>query len=64
MIGTDFILRSLVLDGVDSLFLVPGAVSRFGLHGFIEIVTLCGFYTLMAMVNACFDGPCRNVGQH
>lgn len=32
-------------------------VARFGLHGLIEIVTLCGFYTLTAMVNACFDVP-------
>lgn len=30
-------------------------VSRFGLHGLIEIVTLCGYYSMMAMVNGCFD---------
>ena len=33
------------------------AVARFGLHGLIEIVTLCGFYAMMAMVNGCFDVP-------
>jgi 4-carboxymuconolactone decarboxylase len=33
------------------------AVARFGLHGLIEIVTLCGFYALMGMVNGCFDVP-------
>jgi 4-carboxymuconolactone decarboxylase len=40
------------------------AVARFGLHGFIEIVTLCGFYTMMAMVNSCFDVPMPDRGQH
>ena len=29
----------------------------FGVQGLIEIVTLCGFYTLTAMVNVCFDVP-------
>ena len=32
-------------------------IGRFGMPGLIEIVTLCGFYTLMGMVNACFDVP-------
>lgn len=32
-------------------------ISEFGLHGLLEIVTLCGFYTLIGMVNACFDVP-------
>ena len=31
------------------------AIDRFGLHGLIEIVTLCGFYALIGMVNTCFD---------
>lgn len=44
--------------------LQESAIARFGLHGFIEIVTLCGFYTLMAMVNACFDVPMPHRGQH
>jgi 4-carboxymuconolactone decarboxylase len=46
------------------LGLQESAVARFGLNGFIEIVTLCGFYTLMAMVNACFDVPMPHRGQH
>ena len=37
--------------------LQASVIERFGLHGLIEIVTLCGFYTLTAMVNACFDVP-------
>ena len=32
-------------------------VQRFGVKGLIEIVTLCGFYTLIGMVNAGFDVP-------
>lgn len=32
-------------------------VAQFGLHGLIEIVTLCGYYSMMAMVNGCFDVP-------
>ena len=27
------------------------------MHGFLEIVTLCGFYTMIGMVNACLDVP-------
>lgn len=33
------------------------AIAAFGMKGYIEIVTLCGFYTLIGMVNACFDVP-------
>jgi 4-carboxymuconolactone decarboxylase len=33
------------------------AIERFGVPGLLEIVTLCGFYTLIGMVNACFDVP-------
>src|SRR5208283_5010900 len=32
-------------------------IERFGVPGLIEIVTLCGFYTLIGMVNVCFDVP-------
>ena len=32
-------------------------IEKFGMHGFLEIVTLCGFYTMIGMVNACFDVP-------
>ncbi len=32
-------------------------VGRFGLRGLIEIVTLCGFYSMIGMVNDCFDVP-------
>jgi 4-carboxymuconolactone decarboxylase len=38
------------------------AIAEFGLHGLIEIVTLCGYYSLMAMVNACFDVPLPHRG--
>jgi 4-carboxymuconolactone decarboxylase len=37
--------------------LQDAAIAEFGLHGLIEIVTLCGFYALMGMVNGCFDVP-------
>lgn len=33
------------------------AAKEFGLHGLLEIVTLCGFYSMIGMVNACFDVP-------
>jgi 4-carboxymuconolactone decarboxylase len=39
-------------------------VGRFGLHGLIEIVTLCGFYSMMGMVNGCFDVPLPGRGGH
>ncbi len=32
-------------------------IQSFGLDGLIEIVTLCGFYGLIGMVNVCFDVP-------
>jgi 4-carboxymuconolactone decarboxylase len=35
-------------------------VGRLGLDGLIEIVTLCGYYSMMAMVNGCFDVPLPN----
>lgn len=33
------------------------AIEKFGVHGFLEVVTLCGFYTMIGMVNACLDVP-------
>jgi 4-carboxymuconolactone decarboxylase len=33
------------------------AVAEFGMDGVLEIVTLCGFYTMIGMVNTCFDVP-------
>ena len=33
------------------------AVRRFGAPGVLEIVTLCGFYTMIGMINTCFDVP-------
>lgn len=33
------------------------AVAAVGIEGVLEIVTLCGFYTMIGMVNACFDVP-------
>jgi 4-carboxymuconolactone decarboxylase len=39
-------------------------VGRFGLHGLIEIVTLCGFYSMIGMVNDCFDVPLPGRGSH
>jgi len=32
-------------------------VKDFGIPGLLEIVTLCGFYGLIGMVNVCFDVP-------
>jgi 4-carboxymuconolactone decarboxylase len=32
-------------------------VGGFGIAGLLEIVTLCGFYGLIGMVNVCFDVP-------
>lgn len=37
--------------------LQDAAITNFGLHGLIEIITLCGYYSLMAMVNGCFNVP-------
>jgi len=39
-------------------------IERFGTKGLVEIVTLCGFYTMIAMVNACFDVPLPNQGSN
>lgn len=47
--GCAFAFRSIPPDLQDK------AVARFGVDGLIEIVTLCGYYTMMAMVNGCFD---------
>jgi 4-carboxymuconolactone decarboxylase len=30
-------------------------IAEFGIQGLLEIVTLCGFYSLMSMINGCFD---------
>lgn len=40
------------------------AIAELGTHGFIEIVTLCGFYTLVGMVNSCFDVPLPKAADH
>lgn len=32
-------------------------IAAYGVSGLSEIVTLCGFYGLIGMVNACFDVP-------
>jgi len=40
------------------------AIAEFGVHGVIEIVTLCGFYTLVGMVNSCFDVPLPEAADH
>ncbi|MGI9388143.1 MAG: carboxymuconolactone decarboxylase [Methyloligellaceae bacterium] len=40
------------------------AIEKFKLHGFLEIVTLCGFYTMIGMVNACLDVPLPKGGDH
>lgn len=37
-------------------------IDRFGTEGLLEIVTLCGFYTMIAMVNGCFDVPLPHQG--
>lgn len=42
--------------------LQDAAIAKFGLHGLIEIVTLCGYYSLMAMVNGCFEVPLPHRG--
>lgn len=51
-----FAFRSIPSD------LQEAAIATFGIDGLIEIVTLCGFYTMMAMVNGCFDVPLPNRG--
>lgn len=40
------------------------AIAELGTHGFIELVTLCGFYTLVGMVNSCFDVPLPKAADH
>ena len=40
------------------------AIKTFGMHGFLEIVTLCGFYTMIGMVNACLDVPLPKEEDH
>ena len=47
--GYSFAFQSIPAD------LQNHVISRFGMEGLIEIVTLCGFYSIMGMVNACFD---------
>ncbi len=37
--------------------LQDAAIAKFGVPGLIEIVTLCGYYALIGMVNCCFDVP-------
>ena len=32
-------------------------IADFGLDGLLELVTLCGFYTMIGMINNCFDVP-------
>lgn len=32
-------------------------IAAYGISGLLEIVTLCGFYGLIGMINACFDVP-------
>ena len=39
-------------------------IAKFGVKGLIEIVTLCGFYTMIGMVNGCFDVPLPTSGGH
>jgi len=40
------------------------AIEKFGLHGFLEMITLCGFYTMIGMVNACLDVPLPKEADH
>lgn len=47
--GCAFAYQSIPTELQDSV------IRRFGVQELIEIVTLCGFYSLMGMVNACFD---------
>ena len=39
-------------------------VADVGTTGLIEVVVLCGFYDLIAMVNTAFDVPLTDAGQH
>ncbi len=38
-------------------------IADIGVPGLVEVVTLCGFYTLVAMVNAAFDVPLDEAGR-
>ncbi len=53
------------IDAASALRSIPEVLQarvaeRFGVPGLIEIVTLCGSYTLIAMDNVCFDSPVPN----
>ena len=39
-------------------------IDRLGTKGLLEIVTLCGFYTMIAMVNGCFNVPLPEQGSN
>ncbi len=39
-------------------------IAKFGVDGLLEIVTLCGFYTMIGMVNVCFDVPLPKEADH
>ena len=39
-------------------------VADVGTKGLVEVVTLCGLYALIAMVNAAFDVPTSEAGTH
>jgi 4-carboxymuconolactone decarboxylase len=39
------------------------AIERFGTKGLLEIVTLCGFYAIIAQVNSVFDVPLGEAGR-
>lgn len=32
-------------------------IAEFGISGLLELVTLCGYYTMIGMINNCFDVP-------
>ena len=51
MTGCAFAYRSIPAGLQDEV------ISRYGRQGLIEIVTLCGFYAMIGMVNSCFDVP-------
>jgi 4-carboxymuconolactone decarboxylase len=39
------------------------AIDAFGTKGLLEIVTLCGFYSIIAQVNSAFDVPLDEAGR-
>lgn len=60
--GAPFDIVSQIADCASAFRSIPQAlqdqgIDRFGVPGMIEIVTLCGFYMLIGMVNTCFDVP-------